>query len=61
LEQEALDELAQGDALAMRVGFGYFEHFGLDGEGERTLSELWFELRSWHGLGGISGAVFWRA
>ena len=66
MEQEAFDELAQGDPLAVRVGFGDFEHLGFDGKGERTLSELWFELRSWHGLGvgwcgsvaGICGARF---
>jgi len=48
-EEEALDEFTEGDALAVRGGFGDFERFGFEGQVELTLAELGFEFGAGHG------------
>jgi hypothetical protein len=49
-EEEALDELTQGNALAVRGGFGHLERFGFDGQVELTLAELRFKFGAGHGV-----------
>jgi hypothetical protein len=48
-EEEALDEFTEGDALAVRGGFGNFERFGFEGQVKLTLVELGFEFGAGHG------------